>query len=128
MSKAMDLLVIQHEDVRVVLKGTYDSSKNRSSSGDVSMRLNCSSISAKLEVYDGQRLTLFKGQPLAPIFFENGRYELILIPNNEAKISFVHEYDRFQDAVSEIMNTGILTGVLHFQSEVGLSEMEVQKD
>ena len=58
MSKAMNLLVIQHEDVRVVLKGTYDSSKNRSSSGDVKMQLHCSSPSATIEVYDGQRLTL----------------------------------------------------------------------
>lgn len=124
----MDLLVIQHEDVRVVLKGTYDSSKNRSSSGDVTMQLHCSSPNVDIEVYDGQQLIHYVGQSLAPIFFENGRYELILIPNNGANISFAHEYDRFREAISEVANTGILTGVLHFQSEVGLSEMELQKD
>lgn len=124
----MNLLVIQHEDVRVVLKGTYDSSKNLPSSGEVAMQLHCSSSSALIEVYDGQQLTPYEGQSLAPIFFENGRYELVLIPNNGAEISFAHEYDRFKEAVSEVADTGIFTGILHFQSEVGLSQMEVQKD
>lgn len=128
MSKAIDLLVIEHEDVRIVMKGIYEPSNNRSSSGAVAMRLACSSPIAVIEVYDGQQLVCYENQQLAPIFFENGRYELIFMPNNGAKISFAHEYDRFQEAISEVMNTGILTGVLHFQSEVGLSEMEVQKD
>lgn len=126
----IDLLRIQYEDVEVLLRGTYESSKHCSGSGTVSMNFHCSCPEAMIEIYNGEKLVHYEEQPLPPIFFENGRYEVLIGSTNGTSLCFYHEYAPFREAITESVFQGksTLTGTLNFQNEVGLSEMEIQKD
>jgi len=66
-----------------------------------------------------------KNQHFLPIFFENGRYEIIIIPKIEEQLTFYHEFPEFKNAVSKISRNNILTGTLHFRNEVGLTSFEI---
>ena len=56
-----------------------------------------------------------------PIFFENGRYEIIIIPKIEEQTTFYHEYPEFKEAIRKVSRSNFLTGTLHFRNEVGFN-------
>src|SRR5690606_14472018 len=39
---------------------------------------------------------------------------------------FYHEYDGFRKAIRPVLDTNILSGILHFQNEVGFSNFEIR--
>jgi uncharacterized protein len=80
------------------------------------------------KVYDiAQQLMVHPGEQ-RPIFFENGVYQLIVVPKNDKKLTFYHEYPLIRKAVSAVPigNQSILMGNLQFQNEVGYTTFEIR--
>ncbi|WP_332650074.1 restriction endonuclease-like protein [Lysinibacillus sp. 54212] len=131
-TKEIEILVIETTEVTVVLKGKLDTRKHRSASGFIPMTFSTDAIDADVQIYHTEReqLTPFEPNTMAPIFFENGNYELIILPPPKTKdiFSFYHEYEPFRNAVTKLSRSDILTGNLHFRNEVGLSTMEIHKN
>lgn len=129
-TKEIELLVIETDEVTVVLKGKLDAGRHRSATGFIPMTFSTDAGNADVQIYDiaSGRLTPFEPQQMAPIFFENGSYELIIIPEKEGEFSFFHEYEAFRNAVTKLSRSNLITGNLHFRNEVGLSTMEIRKN
>lgn len=126
--KPAELLEIETDKFTLVIKGKLDYSNHIAQSDDTFMQFFYEGkVINKIEIYDAKakKLTPYNGQSLYPIFFENGMYEVIIIPKNDAKLTFYHEYAPFREAISKLSRTNILTGYLHFQNEVGFSEFEI---
>ena len=129
--KATELLSIETDKFTLVIKGKLDYSKHVAQSDDTFMQFFYDSKdAAKIEIYDADegKLVPYDGQWLYPIFFENGMYELVIIPKNKEQLTFYHEYAPFREAISKLSRTDILTGYLHFQNEVGFSEFEILEE
>ena len=73
-----------------------------------------------------EELKSYSGQEFIPVFFENGQYELIVIPKTEEELTFYHEYPQFREAITKVSRVNLLTGVLHFRNEVGLTSFEIR--
>lgn len=129
-TKDIELLVIEAADVTVVLKGKIDTTKHRSSTGFIPMTFSTDAVDADVQIYHIERgtLTPFEPDKMAPIFFENGNYEIIILPNTNDEFSFYHEYEPFRNAVTKLSRSNLITGNLHFRNEVGLSTMEIHKN
>ncbi|MFD1851405.1 restriction endonuclease-like protein [Oceanobacillus bengalensis] len=82
----------------------------------------------ELKVYDINQQQLMEPSLLRPIFFENGIYQLLVIPKNNKELTFYHEHPLLRQAVSpmKIGNQHILTGNLQFQNEVGFTTFEIR--
>ncbi|NLI69218.1 MAG: DUF2357 domain-containing protein [Bacilli bacterium] len=67
---------------------------------------------------------------LRPIFFENGIYQLIVIPKTERDLSFYHEHPGLRKSITrhKIGTKNILMGNLHFQNEIGYSTFEIRSE
>ncbi|WP_391368140.1 DUF2357 domain-containing protein [Lysinibacillus sp. KU-BSD001] len=128
-TKEIELLVIEATEVTVVLKGKIDTRKHRSATGFIPMTFS-TDVNADVQLYhtEKEQLTPFEPNQMAPIFFENGNYEIIILPKTEDAFSFDHEYEPFRNAVTKLSRSNILTGNLHFRNEVGLSTMNILKN
>lgn len=82
------------------------------------------------KVYDINQQELVEPENLRPIFFENGVYQLIVIPKNGKELSFYHEHPSLRQAVSfvKLGAQKMLMGNLQFQNEVGLTTFEIRCD
>lgn len=126
--KAIELLTIDTPKLTLVIKGKLDFSNHIAQSDGTSMQFfHDRKDEATIEIYDALegKLVPYENQALYPIFFENGIYEVIIIPKNKEKLTFYHEYAPFREAISKLSHTNILTGFLQFQNEVGFSEFEI---
>ncbi|CUB29336.1 restriction endonuclease-like protein [Bacillus cereus] len=124
----LELLVVETADVTVILKGKLNTSKYVSATGFIPMRFFIDDSAARVQIYDTNNELLVdydEAMELPPIFFENGNYEIIIMPETDKELSFYHEYELFRQAVSKVMRTGILMGNLQFCNEVGLSTLEI---
>ena len=135
--KEKELVVIETGDLTCIIKGRAEHPKynklqqHMSFKVEDAMQFQCrSNGEVKIEIYDvlTQQLVPYEEQNLLPIFFENGRYEIIIIPNAKENLIFYHEYPEFREAVGKISRGNILTGTLNFQNEVGLSSFEIRDD
>ncbi|MGG3210772.1 DUF2357 domain-containing protein [Geobacillus stearothermophilus] len=63
-----------------------------------------------------------------PIFFENGVYQLLVVPKTERVLTFYHESPAIRNAISlvDIGGQAVLMGNLYFPNEVGLSTFEIR--
>ncbi|WHY87067.1 restriction endonuclease-like protein [Neobacillus novalis] len=88
-----------------------------------------SSVEA-VQVYDIEHGELTVEQKVRPIFFENGIYQLIVVPKQNQQLEFYHEYPMFREAISKVELAGIpvLMGNLQFQNEVGYSTFEIRNE
>ncbi len=79
-------------------------------------------------LYDIETQLLQESTQLRPIFFENGVYQVIVIPKTSRDLSFYHEHPGLRQSISkvEIPNTYMLMGNLQFQNEVGLTTFEIR--
>ncbi|MCS0653427.1 restriction endonuclease-like protein [Cytobacillus firmus] len=79
-------------------------------------------------IYDIETQLLQVSTQLRPIFFENGVYQVIVIPKTSRDLSFYHEHPGLRQSISkvEIPNTYMLMGNLQFQNEVGLTTFEIR--
>ncbi|MBM7609148.1 putative component of viral defense system (DUF524 family) [Lysinibacillus composti] len=131
--KNEQLLTIKTDELYLVISGDLDLNRYNQESYKSFIEENesmyfSSSKEAIVEVFDIESKQLVErvGQPFLPIFFENGRYEVQVMPKNDSVIQFYHEYEGFRKAVRPILNTNILSGTLHFQNEVGFSNFEIR--
>ncbi|RSD28867.1 restriction endonuclease-like protein [Mesobacillus subterraneus] len=83
-----------------------------------------------IHVYDISIKEMVQPTNQRPIFFENGVYQLIVVPKNEAELTFYHEYPLLRNAVSPVLigSQRILMGNLHFQNEVGYTTFEIRSN
>lgn len=66
------------------------------------------------------------GYPTEPLFFETQAYELVVEKGSELPITFFHENANLRQAIKPLgKKEKILSGVLNFGNEVGLSELEL---
>lgn len=82
-----------------------------------------------VQIYDvnTQKLVDSSGA-VRPIFFENGTYQLIVIPKRQIDVSFYHEHPALRKAISTLKmgSHNILSGNLTFQNEIGFSTFEIR--
>lgn len=125
--KAINLVVIQAMAFTLVIKGKVDYTRHITQTTDAFMQFSCTGAVEAVEVYDARmgELVPFTGQPLYPIFFENGLYEVIIVPTGNEKLTFYHEYAPFREAISRLPYSTTMTGNLHFQNEVGFSSFDI---
>lgn len=126
-----ELLVIEAEDVYVVVKGDLKSNRAANTNETIPMHFQLSEPSLKAYLYDENcnELMLYEGQALAPIFYENGSYELKIQPREKGlQLGFQHEYKGFQQCITEDSRTEEWSGVINFVNEVGLSEFTILKE
>jgi uncharacterized protein len=83
-----------------------------------------------IQVYDVELGELTSKQKVRPIFFENGTYQVIVVPKQNQKFEFYHEYPLFRNAISNVELAGmpVLMGNLQFQNEVGYSTFEIRNE
>ncbi|NRQ54525.1 DUF2357 domain-containing protein [Brevibacillus sp. HD1.4A] len=72
----------------------------------------------------GALMNIDEGDAL-PIFFETQSYEFVLVRKQEKEITFFHENVHLRQAIKPL-GKDILSGILHFQNEVGLTEIVIQ--
>ncbi|SMF00589.1 hypothetical protein SAMN02744102_00887 [Paenibacillus barengoltzii] len=88
-------------------------------------------VMTSVEVFSHQTMDLATWNPgdsAAPLFFETQPYEFVLEKKQEdLPIVFFHENLHLRQAVKPIgSRSRILSGVLNFQNEVGLTELELR--
>ncbi|WP_371264696.1 DUF2357 domain-containing protein [Paenibacillus sp. CF384] len=66
------------------------------------------------------------GETTYPLFFETQPYELVIEKKGDAPLSFYHENLNIRQAVKSLGRGQILSGVLNFQNEVGLTDLEIR--
>jgi uncharacterized protein len=81
-----------------------------------------------ISVYNIEQDQLTSEQQVRPIFFENGIYQVIIVPKQKQELDFYHEHPLLRKAISNTDLAGIpvLMGNLQFQNEVGYSTFEVR--
>ncbi|MBM7655241.1 restriction endonuclease-like protein [Neobacillus cucumis] len=82
----------------------------------------------EIKVYDINQQQLVEPSRLRPIFFENGVYQLIVLPKNGQELTFYHEHPLLRQSVSlvKIGQQSMLMGNLQFQNEVGFTTFEIR--
>ncbi|MBO0602631.1 restriction endonuclease-like protein [Sporosarcina sp. E16_3] len=135
--KEKELVVIKTAELTCIIKGAvahpqYNKLREHMSFKiEDAMQFYCRAENLEeVQVYNlltGQEEN-FSNQPLLPVFFENGRYEVIILPEPEIKeqITFYHEFPGFREAIKKLSRSDVLTGTLHFQNEVGLTSFEIR--
>lgn len=66
---------------------------------------------------------------ILPLFFEQQRYELIIEAEDEHKVAFWHDNINIRNKVTQTgRKQKILSGVINFGNEIGLSDLVIQVD
>lgn len=89
--KPIELLAIETDKFSLVIKGKLDFSKHVAQSEDTFMQFFYEGKDInEIEIYDvdGKQLIPYNGQSLYPIFFENGMYEVIIIPQKDLNLNY----------------------------------------
>lgn len=133
--KERELVVIETSDITCVIKGVishpqYNKLREQMSfKVEDAMHFESSGRDVQeVQIFDvlSDDLVPYKMQSLLPIFFENGRYEIIILPKTDEQVSFYHEFPEFRESVNKISRGNLLTGTLHFRNEVGLTSFEIR--
>lgn len=133
--KERELVVIETTDLTCVIKGRAEHPQYSKLRGYNSFKVeDCMKFQCRAEnlmsiqIYDvvSEELKTYSGQEFIPVFFENGQYELLIIPKTEEKLTFYHEFPEFREAITKVSRVNLLTGILHFRNEVGLTSFEIR--
>lgn len=66
---------------------------------------------------------------VSPLFYEQQRYEIVIEANGEHEIAFWHDNLNVRNKVTRVgRNSRILSGVINFGNEIGLSDLVVRVD
>ncbi|WP_306010434.1 restriction endonuclease-like protein [Bacillus sp. MMSF_3328] len=131
----VELVKIETEDFSLVVKGKpyherYEGLKQYRAMDrhDVMQFSVHGDMVNQVLVYDIEAQVLQEFTQLRPIFFENGVYQVIVIPKTSRDLSFYHEHPGLRQSVArvEIAHTYMLMGNLQFQNEVGLTSFEIR--
>ncbi|MED1472667.1 restriction endonuclease-like protein [Bacillus salipaludis] len=132
----VELVLIESEELSLILKGKpyhqrYEGLKQyRSMDYHDVMEFSVQGNSIQeIKIYDINHQQLVDPTDQRPIFFENGVYQLIVVPKNGQEITFYHEHPLLRQAVSfvKIGQQAMLMGNLQFQNEVGLTTFEIRE-
>lgn len=133
----IELVKIDTTDFSLVIKGKpfhhrYEGLKQyRKMNFHDQMKFSYSGESVNsVQIYDVETGELTENQKVRPIFFENGVYQIVVIPNDNQALEFYHEYPLFRKAISPVKfrDTTVLMGSLQFQNEVGYSTFEIRNN
>ena len=137
----VELVLIETEDLSLVMKGKpyherYEGLKQyRSMDFHDAMELSVKGQGIQsIQVYDVNEQGLVVSSNVTteyrPIFFENGTYQLIVLPKRKLPLTFYHEHPLLRQAVSEVTvgSQSMLMGNLQFQNEVGYSTFEIRSE
>ncbi len=125
------LLEIETDELQIYIEGKPQPHHLKATTSEVQMHFSTSDVAAKVKLfqYGSNEMEGLESAERAPLFFENGFYEVLIVPKNEEVYSFYHEYYEFRDAVkSHKAMKNVLRGTLHFRNEVGLSTLEIHRD
>lgn len=134
-----ELVYIQTEKVSLTIKGpvTHPSFQGITfNEGNSTIRVSCSDdyqLSLKGQDVPGTKMvsgSVWSGiYTVLPLFFEQQRYELIIEAEDGHKIAFWHDNLNIRNKVTQ---TGrrheLLSGVINFGNEIGLSDLVIQVD
>ena len=134
-----ELVYIHTDKVSLTLKGpTTHPSLNgiEYSEGDSELSISCNDLyELSLRECPETGATMNVGSvysgvyPIAPLFFEQQRYEIVIEATCDAEISFWHDNINIRNKVSRVgRNNKILSGVINFGNEIGLSDLVIQLD
>ncbi len=137
-SETKELVVIETEDLSLYIKGLPYNSRFESLSRYRShtnveqevMGFKWSGVDVQsVEVFDIQTGELQRAfdKSFAPIFFENGVYQLVITPKSEKELKFYHEHPGLRESVTPVGRgeNPILMGNLQFVNEVGYSSFSI---
>ena len=134
-----ELVYIQTEKVNLTIKGSathpsFQSVEYRDGDSIFKVSCNeeyelslrgCSNVNAEMVV--GYAYTGI--YPVLPLFYEQQRYEIIIEANGEYDIAFWHDSLNIRNKVTRVgRNSKILSGVINFGNEIGLSDLVIQVD
>ncbi|MFH5780964.1 DUF2357 domain-containing protein [Heyndrickxia oleronia] len=132
-----DLLYIESDDYTLYIKGVpYDKKYNsltqyrtRATLEKETMVIRVEGknlqISEVLNIETGE-LAKVQSNTFAPIFFENGVYQLVITSKGNKEITFYHEHPGIRKAVSQFgRSNNILMGNLQFINEVGYTSFSL---
>lgn len=129
--KSIKLLEIETNELKLIIKGKYNSTKFVSLSDDIQMSFSISDQKASVHLYNPVSNQLEDYHTInfpQPIFFENGQYQVYVRPKNEERYTFYHEYQPFREAITVVdEEENRLLGTLHFMNEIGLSTFEIRQ-
>lgn len=134
-----ELVYIRTDKVNVTIKGTASHPNNQGieyNEGDSVFKVFCNDeyeISLKGCTDTGATVTsgsIRSGvYTILPLFFEQQRYEIIIEAADEHKISFWHDNLSIRNKVTKVgRSSRILSGVINFGNEIGLSDLVIQVD
>ncbi|WHY78387.1 DUF2357 domain-containing protein [Neobacillus sp. WH10] len=131
----VELIKIEAKDFSLVIKGKpyhyrYEGLQQYRKSGihDTMFFQAKGESLESVKVYNIELDQLTFEQQVRPIFFENGNYQVIIVPKQKQELEFYHEYPLFRKAISSVDLAGIpvLMGNLQYQNEVGYSTFEIR--
>lgn len=135
------LLSIETEDVSLFLKGvpydlrylSFKQYQNYLKFEQEWMKLDIDGIGIQTcMVFDAStnELRPYDQGPFPPIFFENGVYQLVILPKTDEPLDFYHEHPGLRNAVSAVgeKDRSLLMGQLDFKNEVGFSTFSIRKN
>jgi hypothetical protein len=135
--KERELIYISTDKLDLVLKGKpcHPKAEALSKAMDSSSKLsiNCSGqYSAEIFSTSNQNMEKYdncKGYNIistSPLFFEYQNYEIVVESKDNSTISFWHDNYTLRDKVSYVgKSKKVLSGILNFGSEIGLSEFKI---
>ena len=134
-----ELLYIRTDKVSVTIKGAASHPSFQGieySEGDSELRVSCDDpfdCTLKGQAVTGAmtngRGSWFGRYVTAPVFFEQQRYELIIEAAEGCSVAFWHDNINIRNKVTEVgRSRRILSGILNFGNEIGLSDLVVQVD
>ncbi|KAB2331288.1 restriction endonuclease-like protein [Bacillus mesophilum] len=131
----VELVKIETEDFSLVIKGKpyhgrYEGLKQYRDMDYLDVmqfEVNGDQID-RILIYNIETQLLQESTQLRPIFFENGVYQVIVMPKAGRELTFYHEHPGLRQSVArvDIANTYMLMGNLQFQNEVGLTTFEIR--
>jgi len=129
----VELVEIEHRDFSLYIKGRpfherYEGLRQYRSMDyhDVMQFIVTGEHVESTRLFDVETMELKEEEKVRPIFFENGIYQVMIMPKNGKQLSFYHEHPKLRAAVTCLRNTDILMGNLQFQNEVGLTSFEIR--
>jgi len=132
-----DLLFIESDDFNLYIKGIpYDKKYNSLTQYRTRATLEKETMVIRVEGkdlkiadvlnIDSGQLEAIESNSFAPIFFENGVYQLVITSRGKKEITFYHEHPGIRNAVAPFgRSTNILMGNLQFINEVGFTSFSL---
>ena len=134
-----ELVYIQTDKVNLTMKGPAAHPNFQDveySDSDSVFRISCSeeyelSLKGRADAESGMVVgNVYSGvYPVSPLFYEQQRYEIVIESNGDHEIAFWHDNLNVRNKVTRVgRSRKMLSGVINFGNEIGLSDLIVRVD